>query len=129
MPEIRSNPCNACPYRCDVPSGLWAEHEYEKLREYDEPTMDQPFAHFACHATPEKLCNGWAVVHNNRGHQFELIALRILGVYETPTSDIALFASGNEAADWGERDIENPSPEAMDAVAKLMKKYERLRDE
>jgi hypothetical protein len=126
--DIRSNPCSACPYRCDVPSGVWSHHEYEKLRDYDKPTGDQPFAYFACHATPEHLCNGWAVVHTNRGNEFDLLALRLLGVTEEATSNVALFASGNEAADHGQRDIEDPSDEALEAVAKLMKKYERLRE-
>jgi hypothetical protein len=125
--EIRSNPCLACPYRKDVPSGIWAQHEYDKLREYDEPTMDQPMSAFSCHATPERICNGWAVVHNNRGHEYELIALRVIGVTEEATSDVALYASGNEAADYGERDIEDPSEEAKDHVQRLMIKYPRLR--
>ena len=31
--EVRSQPCSSCPYRKDVPSGVWAHHEYEKLRD------------------------------------------------------------------------------------------------
>lgn len=64
----------ACPYRKDVPSGVWDASEYDKLPAYDAPTAEQPFAPFACHATPEKLCHGWAVCHSNRGSAFELIA-------------------------------------------------------
>lgn len=128
MSDIRKQPCSACPYRLDCPSGLWEKHEYTKLRAYDNPTMEQPFEAFACHATPGSLCNGWAVCHSNRGHHRELIALRILGISadDVPRESIPLFDSGNDAADWGERDIENPSEEAMAAAARLRRKYERL---
>lgn len=132
MTKIRSEPCSACPYRRDVPSGVWAAHEYDKLREYDEPTGSQPFAAFACHATPDHLCNGWAVVHSNRGHEYELLALRMeagaMGALAAiPTPRTELFASGNEAADWGQRDVENPSVESRLAVERLTRKYPRLR--
>lgn len=126
---IRSNPCSACPYRCDVPSGLWAAHEYDKLREYDLPTGDQPLAPFHCHATPEHLCSGWAITHSSRGNEYALLALRVFSPgEEIPESEVTCFGSGNEAADWGQRDIEDPTPEAKEAVERLMRKYERLRD-
>ena len=128
MSDIRSQPCSACPYRRDCPSGLWASYEYDKLRDYDNPTPDQPMASFFCHATPEHLCHGWAVVHTSRGNEYDLLALRIWPGGPVPEAGVPLFDSGNEAADWGQRDIEDPSPEAMEAVAKLMRKYERLRD-
>jgi hypothetical protein len=28
-------PCESCPYRKDVPSGVWSEGEYRKLPQYD----------------------------------------------------------------------------------------------
>ena len=37
-----------------------------------------------------------------------------------------LFSSGNEAADHGERDIENPGPEARRAGDRLLNAYPRL---
>lgn len=126
MTEIRSMPCSACPYRLDVPSGLWAAHEYDKLRGYDETTGNQPMAVFSCHATPEALCHGWAVCHSNRGHEYDLLALRIHGSPPVPEAGVPLFASGNEAADWGQEDVDDPSDEAKDAVARLMRKYPRL---
>ena len=127
MTDIRSQPCSACPYRCDVPSGVWSHDEYEKLRPYDEPTADQPFEAFGCHATPDKICHGWAVVHTNRGRPYDLLALRIIGSPEIPSITVPLFASGNEAADHGQRDIEEPSDEARETVDRLTRKYERLR--
>jgi hypothetical protein len=126
---IRSQPCSACPYRVDVPSGVWAPEEYDKLRDYDKPTGDQPLASFACHATPDALCHGWAVVHNNRGHRFELLALRVHPDNPVPDEAVPLFDSGNDAADWGQRDADDPSPEAHEVMARLMRKYPRLRDE
>src|SRR5262245_5487003 len=111
MSEIRSMPCSACPYRRDVPSGLWAAHEYDKLIDYDEITPNQPFAVFACHATPEHLCHGWAVCHTSRGNEYDLLALRIWGSGPIPEAGVPLFASGAEAAEHGKRDIEEPSAE------------------
>jgi hypothetical protein len=68
------------------------------------------------------------VVHSNRGHKYELFALRLmLEDTEIPEAAVPMFSSGTEAAEHGKRDIENPSDEAKDAVAKLMNKYERLR--
>lgn len=126
MSEIRSMPCSACPYRQDVPSGLWEAHEYEKLRDYDNPTFAQPMATFGCHATPEHLCHGWAVVHTSRGNEFDLLALRFGSHGPVPEAGVPLFASGNEAADWGQRDLDDPSDEALDAMDKLLRKYPRL---
>ena len=129
MSEIRKEPCSSCPYRRDVPSGVWAKSEYAKLVEYDAPTGEQPFAPFACHATPEHNCHGWAVVHSNRGPEYELLALRMWPPNNgVPEAAVPLFASGQEAAEHGMADIEEPSDEAVKTVAKLMGKYERLRD-
>lgn len=139
MTSIRSMPCSSCPYRCDVPSGLWAFAEYEKLREYDAPTSQQPWAVFMCHATPDHYCNGWALCHQNRGpdpddpasrHPFALFALRLSREWDgvLPEGTVPLFASGNDAADHGQRDISEPTQEARDAVARLSRKYPRLRE-
>jgi Family of unknown function (DUF6283) len=127
MSEIRSQPCLACPYRQDVPSGVWAHEEYEKLRDYDEPTHAQPISTFACHATPEHLCHGWAVVHTSRGHEYDLLALRFWPSGPIPKAAVPLFASGNEAADHGQKDIETPSAAATETVDRLVRKYPRFR--
>ena len=120
-------PCTSCPYRRDVPSGVWAHHEYEKLRGYDEPTYNQPFDAFSCHATPEHYCHGWAVVHTSRGNEYDLIALRLVGSPDIPEAGVPLFASGNEAADHGQLNIEDPSVAAVVTMHKLLHKYPRLR--
>jgi hypothetical protein len=127
MSEIRKQPCAACPYRCDVASGVWASEEYDKLIAYDAPTMEQPFAAFSCHATSDKFCHGWAVVHTSRGHEYDLIALRLRGCPDIPAPAVPLFGSGQEAAEHGKRDISSPSPNAEFTMGRLKRKYERLR--
>lgn len=129
MPDVvRTTPCEACPYRRDVPSGVWSHAEYEKLRPYDQPTFGQPAAGFACHAAPAAFCHGWAVVHNSRGRANELLALR-LHPCEVPKPTVPLFASGNAAADHGQKDIDNPSLKAQLTCQRLVKKHRRLREE
>ena len=125
--KVRSESCSACPYRRDVPSGVWGAHEYDKLPPYDAPTARQPLNGFACHATPSHYCHGWAVVHSNRGSEHELLALRVFAARTAiPEPGVPLFASGAEAAEHGKRDIDNPSPEAVAVVERLMSKYDRL---
>lgn len=124
---IRPNPCAACPYRRDVPSGVWSYDEYEKLRGYDALTGDQPFTLFMCHATPDQCCNGWAVVHSSRGHDHDLLALRLFGSPPIPETSVEMWESGNVAADHGQADIEDPSDEAIATTERLRRRYERLR--
>jgi hypothetical protein len=126
MSEIRSQACSACPYRQDVPSGVWSQKDYDKLPPYDAPTSAQPLAPFACHATPGHLCHGWAVVHTSRGHEHDLMALRVSSGGEVPPASTPLFGSGTEASEHGKRDIDTPSDEARRVATKLVAKYERL---
>jgi hypothetical protein len=126
--RVRRQPCPQCPYRRDVPSGVWSHEEYEKLRRYDAETFDQPFSGFGCHAKPEFFCHGWAVVHTSRGSAHDLIALRFQSEpVEIPEPAVPLFASGNEAADHGQRDIEEPGLEAREA-ADTLRRYPRIRE-
>ena len=129
MSEIRSQACSACPYRKDVPSGVWEPAEYDKLPPYDRPTADQPWAPFMCHATPDHYCHGWAVVHMSRGHDRELLALRLFGCPPVPPASTPLFASGLLAAEHGQRDAAAPTPEACETVERLTRKHARLRRE
>lgn len=130
MTDIRKESCTACPYRRDVPSGVWAASEYEKLAEYDKPTGDQPAGAFHCHATPEVICHGWAVVHGRQDHAHELLAARLWHIDTSTVEEHSpLFSSGAEACEHGKRDIANPSEEAIETVARLQGKYERLRGE
>ncbi|WP_245558286.1 DUF6283 family protein [Nocardia thailandica] len=102
-------PCGGCPYRRDVPSGVWAAEEYAKLRAYDNDTAEQPGKLFQCHlhdsdAATARLCGGWVGCH-----QPHLLALRVAvfdgrisaetaQACETYRSRVPLFASGAEAA-------------------------------
>ncbi|MGW5569700.1 DUF6283 family protein [Nocardia thailandica] len=125
-----AQPCGGCPYRRDVPSGVWAAAEYEKLRAYDRDTAQQPDRLFQCHlhdseSASARLCGGWVGCH-----QPHLLALR-LAVFdgrisvetahacETYRSRVPLFASGAEAAEHGLAEIDNPGPAARRLVAKI----------
>jgi hypothetical protein len=108
---VRARPCTTCPYRRDVPPGIWAPAEYDRLRAYDEPTGGQPAVGFACHTDPALYCHGWAVVGSSRGHAFDLLALRIDPV-EIPPAAVPLFPSATAAADHGLAGAADPPAEA-----------------
>jgi Family of unknown function (DUF6283) len=130
VPKVRAKPCSSCPYRRDVPSGVWDYDEYEKLRPYDAETPQQPFNGFSCHATPEYYCNGWALCHTSRGHTYDLIALRFdpeTAGGELPEPHVPLFGSAAEAADHGQRECAAPGDGAVAAIEKLTRQHARLR--
>ncbi|GAA2239757.1 DUF6283 family protein [Streptomyces nogalater] len=124
-------PCQYCPYRLDVPSGVWSAEEYAKLPTYDRPTPEQPAKLFRCHQHDHdsgraRVCGGWAGCHDGD----ELLALRVATIageiaVETAqairdyTSPVPLFASGAEAAVHGMREILNPGPDARRAIDKI----------
>jgi hypothetical protein len=123
---VRDRPCATCPYRRDVPSGIWAKTEYEKLRDYDGSVPEQAIAGaggvFLCHQADGKICAGWAGCHDMhdtfaaRLHAGELD--ESVWDYESP---VPLFASGSEAADHGEIEIEDPPVRARSAIRKITK--------
>lgn len=120
-------PCGSCPYRTDVPSGIWAREEYEKLPAYDQDTALQPIGVFMCHQVDGRICAGWAGCHD----MGESLGVRIaqaqgdltpedaqtLYAYTTTTD---LFPSGAAAAAHGLADERNPSPAARRASAKIL---------
>lgn len=121
----RPRPCASCPYRLDVPSGVWDASEYDKLPGYDGETFEQHPAVFFCHQQDGCVCSGWL------GHTdpYELLAVR-LGVstgaldpscmeYETA---VPLFASGQEAAEHGVREIAAPTPQAQAVMDKILRR-------
>jgi uncharacterized protein DUF6283 len=126
----RKRPCASCPYRRDVPSGLWEAHEYDKLGSYDGDTAVQAiagaFKAFFCHTKDGHLCAGWVGCHD----MHENLAIRMHdGVdydavlnYRSP---VPLFASGAEAAAHGKRDIANPGPEAQRKIEQLIRARQR----
>ena len=123
--EVRKTPCASCPYRRDVPSGVWAESEYEKLRGYDGSIQEQAeaeaFGVFNCHQGDGQVCAGWAGCHDMSNNLAVRLAARgrnIAPLLEYTTT-VPLFSSGNEAADHGEADIGHPSEDAMDTADKI----------
>lgn len=122
LPRPSGAPCGTCPYRRDVPAGIWDASEYEKLPRYDGGTVDQLLAGgtglFFCHQNDGHLCAGWVGCHD----MGEAIAVRLSPVdpstfdYESP---VPLFSSGAEAARHGLSGVENPDERARAAIAKL----------
>lgn len=120
----RPRPCASCPYRRDVPSGVWAPEEYPKLRAYDAPTGEQPIEGFACHQGDGALCSGWLACHGPA----ELLAVRVglmTGSMDPAvldySTDVPLWGSGEEAASHGEAEIEEPGPDAGAVMEKIMR--------
>lgn len=128
MTNVRSQPCSACPYRRDCPAGLWSAEDYNKLPPYDVWTMDQPIHGFRCHATPDHYCCGWVIVHMSRGHEYELLALRIHwpGNDIPEVTGIAFFSTGTEAALHGLRGIGEPDEDALEMMERLLRKHPHL---
>ena len=124
--KCRTAPCETCPYRRDVPSGVWSADEYEKLLAYDNCTYGQPPGVFYCHISPNFVCTGWAQVHAAHPRRsYELLSLRLAEslsgdmLKKIPAPTVPLFESGAEAAAHGLRDIERPSREAIQAIRKV----------
>lgn len=127
--KVRRQPCAYCPYRADVPSGVWHRSEYIKLPKYDKPTGEQPLEIFGCHEATGMICAGWAQCHGG-----ELLALRILAIKqfefpEIPVRTVPLFASGKQAAEHGMKEITRPKTAARRAIAKLIQRRIALQKE
>lgn len=132
-------PCESCPYRRDVPSGIWAPEEYAKLSAYDRPTMEQSVGVFLCHQNDRnspgsRTCAGWAGCHDG----YELLAIRFAmmhGEMSPETADViceykspvSLFESGAEAARHGMAEVELPGDQAAAAIAKIERRRRDLR--
>lgn len=129
-------PCKSCPYRKDVPSGVWHKEEYDKLPEYDDcdpaPGLDRIMARlkrFDCHQSNGKLCAGWVGCHGAQN----LVALRMIESmgnvvhkdvwdYKSP---VPLWESGAAAAAHGKREIRRPKEMTKRMVATLARKLRR----
>lgn len=122
--SIAKTPCGSCPYRKDVPSGIWEAHEYEKLASYDNNTGDQSLKIFLCHQRDGNLCAGWVACHGS-----DLLALRLAAIkgvvdasafsYSTSTP---VFTSGKEAATHGMLKLGDPDSRARQMISGLIRK-------
>lgn len=123
--QAPARPCASCPYRKDIPSGIWEQHEYDKLPEYDGPTWAQSPKLFLCHQRDGNICGGWLACHDPQ----ELLALRFSAgdidpkvfFYET---DIPVFASGAEARAHGIRAIKRPGAKARRLIHAVARKLQ-----
>lgn len=125
-------PCGSCPYRRDVPSGVWAAEEYEKLPPFDAETMFQPTGLFLCHQQNGRVCAGWAGCHDMYGslamrmqeatNYLDERSIEAVYEYECP---VPLFESGAEAAAHGMRDIESPDDRTIRTIDKLERRRQR----
>ena len=127
-----ARPCGSCPYRRDVPSGVWHASEYRKLPAYDNDTMGQPPHLFLCHQQDGRVCAGWAGCHDGA----HLLALRVAAMSGTLTDDdleatinyvspVPLFGSGAEAAAHGLTDVDQPDERACRTIDTLTRKRAR----
>jgi hypothetical protein len=130
--EPAPRPCDSCPYRRDVPSGIWAASEYDKLPLYDAETYAQPGGVFLCHQGTNKLCAGWCAVHdmgNTLGLRMALVtghvSREVFSAAVAYQSPVPVFASGLEAMLHGEKEIAEPGPVAEHAIAKLERQRTR----
>ena len=130
-------PCKSCPYRRDVPSGVWHADEYDKLPDYDEggraaPGLDRIIGRmkvFFCHRQDDRMCAGWVGCHGAEN----LIALRMaisMGheVHDdvwTYRSPVPLWPSGHAAAEHGRKRIERPPKDAKAMIKRLAGKLKR----
>lgn len=115
-------PCGSCPYRCDVPSGIWHKSEYNKLLRYDGPTFVQDPVAFMCHQRDGNLCGGWLACHGPQ----ELLALRFPGLNADPAvfeykTTVPVFASGAAARAHGIKDIRRPGARARKMIDGLVR--------
>lgn len=121
LPRPAAAPCKSCPYRCDVPSGVWDATEYAKLSGYDGEMWRQHQALFMCHQQDGCLCAGWLACHGSD----DLLALRLRPVHGSAygyISPVPVFASGAEAAAHGMADIRRPQARAQAVMARLSRK-------
>lgn len=127
---VAKAPCKSCPYRQDVPSGVWSADEYVKLPKYDGEILDQALAGcgglFLCHQQDGNLCAGWLATHGPHN----LLALRLHGAEVTGdvwnyATHVPVFRSGAEAAAHGVARIKKPDRRAKSTIDRLSRKIER----
>jgi hypothetical protein len=122
-------PCESCPYRRDVPSGVWHEDEYAKLPPYDRETPYQPPGVFLCHQQNGRVCAGWVGCHDMWQSLGLRLAMSAGALSEADysatidyTSPVPLFTSGTEAAAHGLAELERPGAGARRVMSKIARR-------
>jgi len=122
-------PCRSCPYRKDVPSGVWAANEYDKLPDYDGQIIHQALkgatALFFCHQNDGQLCAGWVGCHAANSLALRLHHHKIAPSVFEYESPVPLFASGTAACKHGKREIRKPGSSARGVIERLIRKRKR----
>lgn len=125
-------PCGSCPYRRDVPSGVWDETEYAKLPRYDGETWSQEPTVFLCHQQDGRACAGWVGTHDmaesfglRMAVQMGLIELQDVDAFLDYASPVPLFGSGQEAADHGRARLLDPDQDARKTIQRLQGRQAR----
>ncbi|WP_230854502.1 DUF6283 family protein [Arthrobacter terrae] len=120
----RKSPCASCPYRKNVPSGVWDGSEYQKLPGYDGEIHEQKTASiFMCHQQDGCVCSGWL---GHRSEPGDMLAVRLglmrgsldLGCLDY-TTNVPLFDSGAAAAEHGLADVQSPGRKAQAVISKI----------
>jgi hypothetical protein len=124
---VAGAPCKSCPYRRDVPAGLWDASEYAKLPGYDGEIIEQlsrgATGLFLCHQQDENLCAGWLAAHGADN----LLAMRLHGDQVSPSAwdystAVPVFRSGAAAARHGMAGVASPDARARRAIDRLLRK-------
>jgi hypothetical protein len=125
------NPCGTCPYRRDVPSGVWAAEEYAKLPPYDNDTSAQPLGVFHCHQQDGRICAGWAGTHDmNQSLALRLaastrnLAPEVVEAVLDYTTEVPLFDTGAEAAEHGLAEVDEPGEKARKKIDHLTRRLQ-----
>lgn len=127
--KVEARPCSTCPYRRDVPSGLWAEHEYEKLPAYDDGGSPPALGIFLCHHSglgkEETVCRGWlTVAAESPAARLATLTGAVTNEQRFAPVDVPLYSSGAEAAEAGLAEIADPGPQARVMIDRLGRKRE-----
>ncbi len=125
-PKPAPRPCPSCPYRRDVPSGLWDRSEYDRLPSYDgeiavQALTKEAFSLFQCHQKTGDLCAGWLACHGSDN----LLAVRLHTIDPSGygyTTDVPLWGSGEEARAHGLLDYDSPGATARRMIDRLERK-------
>lgn len=131
-----SRPCGSCPYRRDVPSGIWHPDEYAKLPRFDADTPHQPSGVFLCHQQDGRVCAGWAGCHDmdrSLGVRIAAADGRLTGdeldAVLDYVSPVPLFESGTVAAAHGLAELEAPGVAAQRVMNKVAQRRTRRTEE